>query len=200
MGKKIVSIISAVIVLTVSVCFAGCSKPLEISDADAERILKDIVPKSYEINDIFFGEGLKAVDEAYTEEHTGTAYYPVRDDCGYSSISEIKYAAEEVYSGNYLKEVYVAAFEGMNSSGEDGGVDSSYSARYKEIDGKLNVNVNATKLAIRNKMTVISAKVAESTPEYVKCDVTYEENGKKNRTYLYLTCESDIWLLYSPTY
>lgn len=202
MKRKFFTALLAVIMIISSMFLYGCgNNDLEITDADAEKRLKELVPMSYEINNIFFGEGLKADDEAYKEQHSGTFYCPVSEECGYDSIGQIKEAAEAVYAESYLKEVYVAAFEGMVTQSEDEGVDSSYSARYKEISGVLCVNISAQSLPIRDKMTVKSAKVIEKTPQYVKCEAKVEySDGAEESVEFSLTCEGDVWLLYAPTY
>ncbi len=180
--------------------FASCSKPLKISDEEALTVLKDLVPKSYDINVIFFGEGLPAVDEAYKEEHSETAYFKVRDDVPYSSINDIKAAAEKVYSKRYLDGIYVGAFKGVATESSDGMVDASVSPRYKEIGGKLMVDVSVAPKQIRGRLEVISAEVTKKTPGYVIVSMTYSENGKQSVADAYLTLENDVWLLDGPTY
>ena len=178
----------------------SCSKPLKISDEEALMVLKDLVPKSYDINVIFFGEGLPAVDEAYKEEHSETAYFKVRDDAPYSSINDIKAAAEKVYSKRYLDGIYGGAFTGVATESSDGMVDASVSPRYKEIGGKLMVDVSVAPKQIRGRLEVISAEVTKKTPGYVIVSMTYSENGKQSVADAYLTLENDVWLLDGPTY
>ncbi len=201
MRKKYAGVISALFVLGLILSlFASCSLPLKISDEEALAVLTDLVPKSYDINVIFFGGGLPAVEEAYEEEHTSTAYFKVREDCGYSSVDEIKTAAGKVYSSRYLDGVYVAAFQGVASESADGMVDMSLSARYKEIGGALMVNVAADARNIRGKLTVVSAEVTKKTSKYVIVSTTVTEDGKESVMNIYLTVENGVWLLDSPTY
>ena len=188
------------ILLAIVAGFSSCSKPLEISDEEALTVLKDLVPKSYDINVIFFGEGLPAVDEAYEQEHTSTAYFKVRDDVPYSSVQDIKNAAEKVYSSRYLDGIYVGAFKGVATESSDGMLDASVSPRYREIGGELMVDVSVAPKAIRGRLEVISAEVTKKTSKYVKISMTYSENGKQAVTDAYLTLEDDVWLLDSPTY
>ena len=198
LGKGIVAgLLSVVLCIT----FVSCSeKPLEISEEEALVVLKELVPKSYEFNVIFFGEGLPAVEEAYEEEHTSTAYYQVREDCGYHSVDAIKTAAEKVYSERYLSGVYVAAFEGVTAESSDGMLDTSVSPRYQEINGALHVDVSASSVAIKGELTVIAATVTQKTPEYVKLDMTYSENGQEAVMTVFLTLQNGVWLLDGPTY
>ncbi len=195
------SVISAVLVLCfVFSSFVSCSPPLKISDEEAVKVLTELVPKSYDINVIFFGSGLPAVEEAYEEEHASTAYFKVKEDCGYSSVNDIKEAAEKVYSSRYLEGVYVAAFQGVTAESSDGMVDMSLSARYKEIGGELMVNVSADVKNIREQLSVVSAEVTKKTSKYVIVSATVTEDGKELVMDIYLTLENGVWLLDSPTY
>lgn len=140
------------------------------------------------------------MEEAYEEEHASTAYFKVKEDCGYSSVNDIKEAAEKVYSSRYLEGVYVAAFQGVTAESSDGMVDMSLSARYKEIGGELMVNVSADVKNIREQLSVVSAEVTKKTSKYVIVSATVTEDGKELVMDIYLTLENGVWLLDSPTY
>ncbi len=198
MRKLTAALLSAV--LLSAILLTACAMPLKISDEEALAVLQDLVPKSHAINVIFFGEGLPAVEEGYEEEHTDTAYFPVREDCGYDSIRAIREAAERIYSSRYLEGVYVTAFQGLSSESSDGMVDLSYSARYREIGGKLMVNVAAPSVAIRGELQVLTAEVGKKTPDYVVVSSSVTENGKTFTVEFFLTRENGVWLLDGPTY
>lgn len=200
MKKKII-VASAIIV----VCLAGLflllwPKPLKISEDEALTVLQDLVPKSYEINVVFFGDGLAAVDEAYEEEHSSTSYFEVAEGYNYDSIEDIKEEAEKVYSSHYLEDVYVFAFEGDYSETSDGMTDLTVSPRYKEISGKLMVDVSVKGKNIRNRLAVISSKIEKRTSKYVKLSTVCEENGNKIEIDMFLTLENGNWRLAGPTY
>lgn len=179
----------------------ACSKKpaLKIEREEALSVLKELVPRSYELNVIFFGEGLPAVAEAYEEEHTKTAYFPVREDAAYASVEAIESEAEKVYSRRYLEEIYVGAFVGMTSD-EGEGLLTSVSPRYKEIGGVLHIDVSVQPLSIRGKLEVTDAEIKKSTPEYVELTVTCLEGGQEIQLSILLTLQDGVWLLDSPTY
>lgn len=198
MIKRIMAVLAAVLVLF---SLAACHrrKPLEISDEEALAVLRDLVPRSYELNVIFFGEGLPAVGAE--GEYTDTTYLPVTDDCGYASIRQIKAAAEKVYSLSYLQGVYVPVFEGLVATSEDGLLDNNLSARYKEFYGRLYVDVAHDRVDIRGRLTVTACAVKKKTPDYVSVlTECLDENGEKVTTTFLLTLENDVWLLDGPTY
>ncbi len=189
----------------IAVCLAGLflilwPKPLKISEEEALSVLKDLVPKSYEINVIFFGEGLLAVDEAYEEEHSSTSYFEVAEGYNYDSIEDIKKESEKIYSLHYLEDVYVSAFEGDYSETSDGKTDLTVSPRYKDIGGKLMVDVSVKGKDIRNKLEVISSKIEKRTSKYVKLSTVCKENGNTIEADMFLTLENGNWRLAGPTY
>lgn len=183
---------------------SGCTPkapPLEIDAETALAVVKDLVPRSYEMNVLFFGAGLP-LSEAPTKDDDQTEYIAVSDDCGYASIAQIKTAAEEIYSKRYLNGVYIAAFVGVTSVGEDGGLDTSVSPRYREIGGKLTMDAHtAVNTNMRGRLTVEAVTVESSTAEYVTTTALCRtEDGQSLTMTVLLAYENGVWLLDSPTY
>ena len=92
--------------------------------AELKTALDTLLPPSFELNEIYFGEGLPATDDqAVIDKLYGTFaanvkslnYHPVAADCGYSSIEEIKTATEEVFTPEYSAYLYELAFDGISS-------------------------------------------------------------------------------------
>jgi len=186
------------LVLTVSMFSCSKPKPLKISEEEAYEALCDLVPRSYEFNVIFFGEGLPHEDG----EYDNTTYVEV--DLGkskYSSIPEIKVEVERVYSKRYLKSIYVNMFVGSKTTSSDGLLDNDVSPRYKDIDGKLMIDASYDEVNIMGKLTVVSTAVVKKTPKYVSVDaVCQDENGNEINKRFFLTLENGVWLLDGPTY
>lgn len=186
------------LVLTVSMFSCSKPKPLKISEEEAYEVLCDLVPRSYEFNVIFFGEGLPHEHGEYED----TTYVEV--DLGkskYSSIPEIKVEVERVYSKRYLKSIYVNMFVGSKTTSSDGLLDNDVSPRYKEIEGKLMIDASYDEVNIMGKLTVVSTDVVKKTPKYVSVDaVCQDENGNEIQKRFFLTLENGVWLLDGPTY
>jgi len=92
--------------------------------AELKTALDTLLPPSFELNEIYFGEGLPATDDqAVIDRLYGTFaanvkslnYHPVAADCGYSSIEEIMTATEEVFTPEYSAYLYELAFAGISS-------------------------------------------------------------------------------------
>lgn len=86
-----------------------------MTDEEAQKILMELVPKSEELNKIFWGEGLPVEDETNEALNSVTSaqYRAVAQDSEYKSIEDIKKAAESVFSSDYLNQIY-----GRGRSGE----------------------------------------------------------------------------------
>jgi hypothetical protein len=194
-------IIATVLSLLLVTCvLAGCGEEkLKITDEEAFDVLSSLVPKSYEINEAFFGKGLPREDDA---QYDKTKYVPV--DLGKSafvSIRSMKNAAEQVYSRNYLDCIYVIMFIGTESSESDGILYNDMSPSYKEMSGELCIDAAFKPDNILSRLDVISVKVSKRTAEYVSVDaVCRDESGAELNKTFYLTVENGVWLLDGPTY
>ncbi len=178
----------------------SCSKPkpLKISEEEAYEVLCDLVPRSYEFNVIFFGEGLPHEGGEYED----TTYVEVDlAESKYGSIPEIKVEVEKVYSKRYLKSIYINMFVGSKTTSQDGLLDNDVSPRYKVIDGKLMIDASYDEVDIMGRLTVVSTAVVKKTPKYVSVDaVCQDESGNEIEKRFFLTYENGVWLLDGPTY
>lgn len=197
MKRLLILFLLPVLLLTAVSCR---EKDLEITVEEATEVLKELVPRSYELNVIFFGEGLP-VENPPEVKPSAVSYQPVTADCGYTSVSQIMQKAEQVYSARYLSGVYVAAFMGVSAESDDGMLDTTVSPRYQEIGGKLQADTAAQVKKIRGRLEVLSATVEDATPTYVTTKaVCRDENGATVTLTVLLTIENGVWLLDSPTY
>ena len=136
--KKTTIKAAAVFLALLSVVFCAptltsCSRPPELTEVKDELVA--LLEGSYAINDILFGAGLvteydeSGIVDEYTEEiQNFESYYsddqifyyfysPVVEktedgEVQYTSIASIKAAAEKIYSEDFLRKVYIQAFEG----------------------------------------------------------------------------------------
>ena len=113
------------------------------SAPDLEEVRDEIVAlveASYEVNEIIFGEGLPTYKRGgdydkeynlYSDNDSEFAYYEyVTQECGYYFTEQIKWAAEKVYTAEYLEGIYTMTFDGY--ADENSGAVTT--ARY--LDGK----------------------------------------------------------------
>ena len=125
----------AAILLLLPTALTACGKAPAL-----EEVYDDfaaLIEASYEINDVFFGEGLPTHDRdgAYAIENFiyfgfegYDTYEFVTAESPYSCLEDIQYAAAAVYSADYLEEISTMAFVGY--ADENTGAVST--ARYLE--------------------------------------------------------------------
>ena len=128
-------------ILSMILSLSGCANRAPKLEEIYDRVV-ELVEASYELNEIFYGEGLPYYDRElpvyeslysdYTKLGTVADYHIVSGRAKYHSIEEIKMAAEEVYSASLLESaVYPGVFDGLVVS--DAGSGSHYAqARYIE--------------------------------------------------------------------
>ena len=129
------------LVLVVASLASCSSKPPALEEVKDELVA--LIEASYEINGIFFGEGLETYERGgefdkehhlYDENDTEYAYYEyVTDTCGYLFVESIKANAEKVYTKEYLEGVYMMAFDGY----ADENTGKVTTARYLDAGGWL---------------------------------------------------------------
>ena len=180
---------------------------LALTEAEAREVLGTLVEEAYEINEIFFGEGLPYTGEPNKELNADAEYLPVSEEAGYKSIKEIKIAAEKVYSDGYLKSVYQTAFEGISidsAEAEEGYAGYPLSPRYKMFDDELRVNAKHEGFILNTVPLAETAVIVECTPDYVTVQLEYHLRSDTSVTgtmRLQLTPDSEgQWRLDSPTY
>jgi hypothetical protein len=111
------------ILLTLSALLVSCGGAKH-DPAEVKSALDTLLPPSFELNEIYFGEGLPATEDqalidklygAFAANVKSLKYRPVAEDCGYASIAEIKTATEEVFTQDYSAYLYELAFSGISS-------------------------------------------------------------------------------------
>ena len=194
------------------VVFSSCAS--RMTDEDAQKILMELVPKSEELNKIFWGEGLPVEDETNEALNSVTSaqYRAVAQDSEYKSIEDIKKAAESVFSSDYLNQIYAAAFgeyEDQTQKTEDeetGTVNAddlglnTLNARYIEEKGVLYKDITYSEYTLSTEIDETSAKVVKSGVGIIICRVDCTVAGEKKTMEIALRNENDIWLIDSPTY
>jgi hypothetical protein len=196
---KIFRIVALLLAAVFIIPAASCAKTdVEPGPDDAVILarLNELVPLSLELNEIFIGEGLKPTDKAVKSDYdVGSEYFEVADDAPYHDMASLKAAAEQVYSAEYLKSVYIMAFEGSDAE--------KISPRYKDVGGKLFVDIAWKSLELNTKLDLSSAKITESTASKVKVSVNYTlegDTGSGGQMTLVLVNQDGVWLLDGPTF
>ncbi|MBQ7347438.1 MAG: hypothetical protein IJW55_05725 [Clostridia bacterium] len=177
MKKRIFTVIlSLCLMLGSSVCFTGCSRAPKVEDI-YDRVV-ELIEASYELNTVFYGEGLPVYESDsvyadYTHMYYGFTYAGdyeiVSDYTKFASVDEIKAAAEKVYSTAYLEDVlYPSAFDGYAIDDGTGGSAYAYSRYvddgmwiYRSVHDK-NYLQNGTRVYDYSTMKIVSPSNGEA--------------------------------------
>jgi hypothetical protein len=180
---KLKRIISIILLAILCLSLFGCSINQNSKKAIAAKtILNNLVLKSYELNVIFYGEGLQ-----HHEVEDGELYAPVISSEKYKTKKELESAAAEIFSEDYTKSIIDTAFIG-NQGGISGTVNF---ARYIESYDCLTARVDYKPIKIAEydfsttEITKISNKFIQGKimttnfdkNEYVEITLINEENG-----------------------
>lgn len=218
MNKKI--ILLPLLPLLLSFVLSSCGS--SITEAEVSAVLGELIPASYALNDIYFGEGLPISDdledvEAFYEavgqgQDISLNYHPVSADCGYSSIDEIKEATLAVFSEDYSEYLFTLAFSGIssvfNEDTEEQVTTTVAYARFMETDGILTVRMNLADEALplnrtydTNDITILRDKL-KGEHGYLLVEVqSYVDGEKDERVEVKLVPNGDGgYLLDTPTY
>ena len=199
--KKIIVLI--LVVLSVLLAFSACGGE-KMTEEQVIEIAGPLIQKSYEINDIFFGEGLPHDEAPEDEDETQydiapVKYVPVFSD-KFKSVSSLKEAALEVYTESYLENVFDIVFNGM--SDDDGNI-IQY-ARYFESFAdnlKIRAGVEEESIVTGRKYDVTTLKITTQAENYVFFTLDSFIDGESAGTIeLSIKDEGNGWRLDSPTY
>lgn len=194
----------------------GCSSRAPELSEIYDRVV-ELVEASYELNEIFYGDGLPYYDRNleiyapmysdYTTEGYTRDYNIVSDLAKYHSIDEIKMAAERVYSQALLEEVvYPSAFTGLLISGAASGT-QYVNARYVESEDDFYIYAGEDQTLTSPTPLIYDYATMEivrpSNGERVLLRMTaWEEDAPDSPTTVTLTLtlsEDGVWLLDSLT-
>ena len=132
MKRKILSVFTAVILLLALAALSSCSG--KVSEEEAISEVTRLVKESYELNVIYFGDGLPYEDDG--DERN--LYAPVAEDAPFVTKEALTYKTRTVFSKDYAASMIETAFQG--------GVAPNGSALYARYivssDGKLTVYKN----------------------------------------------------------
>ncbi len=178
--------------------FARILKAAELTGGEGEPIFIDEASGAY----LFAVDYTEEKPEYVYDEDDIDGYNVVRMDAKYLSIEEIKTAAEQVYSADYLRGVYQAAFDGLSSGAlTSGGV---VGARFYEQGYLLRQAEDIKPLITEKRIYDYSTMkiVRPSSAKYVNISIDSRLPGSDEVTKirLSLTLANGRWYLDTPTY
>ena len=209
--KKTMRAVSLLLVAVLILLLSACGAP-DISEV--KDTFATLIEASYEINDIFFGEGLAVYKRGgefaakyyiYEELSENYDFYEiVQSESGYLTVDSIKEAAGKIYSEDYLEGIYTMAFDGY-SDGE-----SVTTARYLEAEGYFLRYTYGEKDSFdilegkqRRYLLDTMKIVRPSSANYVNVQIDSYLLGAEDEiltVILRFTLQNGEWRLDSPTY
>lgn len=208
MKKRIAA--ALLILLTLTSCGGGVH-----SEEEIRTVLDELLPKSFELNEIYFGEGLPmSNDKAMVEKFYGMFdsdveainYHPVDVSCGYTTETDIREATLEVFTADYAEYLFGRAFSGISATFNEGEeqeyTSTAVYAMYIEQDGILTVRINLDEEAIPLGRTydLDGMELTENAENFVIAKISTEMDGRALDVELRLVLTPDGWRLDSPTY
>jgi len=134
-----VAVVAAVVIGIIIGVLYGCLPQYDVSEVPAAA--KELIEASYEINTVFFGEGLPTIGYDGMDELFGDSYSVLSEDSPYKSEDEIKEAALKVYTEDYCEFLFEKAFIGqqVDFTDEEDNITEMVQipARYLTYEGEL---------------------------------------------------------------
>lgn len=150
MKRRMLSLCAAVLLL----CLTACGAP-KYSEDELRGALELLLPKSAELNEIYFGEGLPLSDDRETLERffgsfdsdlTTVNYNPVDEACGWTSEAQIREETLAVFTPEYAEYLFDRAFSGIsevfNEGTETQTTETAMYAMYIEQNGTLTARID----------------------------------------------------------
>ena len=188
MKKRLLSIFfSALIVLSVAVLLTSCSGKLSNEEAVSE--VERLVKESYELNVIYFGEGLPFEDDGNDKN----IYAPVSEDALFVTKEALAYKTRTVFSKDYAASMIQTAFYG--EQGADG-VTALYARYIIDSDGTLTVYKKIEGIEI-NQYDYSTITITKISRKFIKANITSTDGETVDITLIY---QDGAWRIDSATY
>ena len=218
--KKPIRITTAILIAIMCIALLpSCSKapPLE-GEGGIKDELVALIENSFEINELFFGDGFETMSEEEASAYESVdGYEYVSYNAEYHSVEEMKIAAEKVYSEEYLKAIYQTLFTGyadptagilparfIEEKGmlmQEKGIEALY-------EGTRKFDYSTMKIARPSRRDLVNIQI-ETWIEGATLRETSEDyndqlnaiiSGKRYKFRLTFVNTADGWRLDSPTY
>lgn len=212
--KKGFGVSAAILTLAFSLAGTSCEKSF-YAEEEIKSALEELLPQSFELNEIYFGEGLPISDDredverfyaSFASDVKSVNYHPVASDCPYQSEADIREATEKVFTAEYSQYLYERAFSGISAVFDEGTekqiTSTATYARYLESNGVLTVRLDIPDEAIPlgREYDVESMEIIRETEKYVLIRVPTELDGVSMDVNLKLVMTDDGFRLDTPTY
>ena len=210
--KRFMKIASAA---TAALCLVSCGGGMKVDEEELRTALGELIEKSAELNEIYFGEGLPMTEDAevlesfyssFDSDVKSINYHPVDPECGYTNETELRDATLEVFTENYSEYLFERAFSGISATYDEGTEDQYTStavyAMYIEENGVLTARIDIADEAMHLGRTydLSGMEIIRTKENYVVVKIPSEMDGKPLDIELKVVMTENGWRLDSPTY
>lgn len=201
-----IAIAAALLVAVIVGVMYGCVPTYDTETVPAAA--KDLIEASYEINTIFFGEGLPTIGFDDSDDALGDSYSALSEDSPYKTESEIKEAALKVYTEEYCNFLFEKAFLGQKVEFVEDDEDEipevvQIPARYLTYEGVLVVREveDDERIKLNRTYDTENVRIIKKYRAKVLIGVQAFEDGvpTEEETFI-LEYTPDGWRLDDPTY
>ena len=189
--KRIIAI-ALIVIFAISLvpCLVSCKR---VKDDEAISIITKLVKESYDLNVIYFGEGL---EHEFTEQDTGD-YVRVSENALYVEKKPLVDKTHEVFSKSYSQGIISSAFVG-----EGGGIDSTVAyARYiEDYDGILTIRRDSVVVDDIAQYDYSTIKIVKNSKNLIIARITTNNLDSNTEVQIQFVYEDDAWKIDSATY
>ena len=189
MQKKIIkSIFTVLLMVILTVSAVGCKK---VSEDEAMSLVKDLVSRSYNLNVVYYGEGLKYKDNG----NSNSIYMPVLETEKDALKSVLVKETYEVFSETYAISLVDMAFNGIASEINQNAIQARYIV-YGDDDL---IHVNKEYKPVVDKVSQYNfetTKITKISRRFIEATIYTTENKEVEIT---LIKENNEWRLDSIT-
>ena len=187
--KKLFKILLLTMLATLMVVsLVGCK---DVDNKTAISIANSLIRQSYELNVIYFGDGM----EAQEPENEEDLYAPVRGSSNYTTKLSLVERTREIFSSEYASDMIDIAF-----NGEMGAVGSSaIYARYIEFEGYLSVRRDIEGIEVA-KYDYTTTEIIKNSKRFIRVKIKTTNLEKNEFVEITLINEKNGWRIDSATY
>ena len=189
MKRKILYVFTAVILLLVAAALSSCSG--RVSEEEAISEVTRLVKESYELNVIYFGDGLPYEDDG--DERN--LYAPVAKDAPFVTKEALTYKTRTVFSNDYAASMIETAFQGAQDAN---GTTALYARYIVSSDGKLTVYKNIEGIEKKvNEYDYSTVLITKISKRFIEANITAKDGEVVE---VILINQNGEWRIDSPTY
>lgn len=207
--KKTVLFAVMITLILSSIAFTSCAEVS--SEKEVMTAARNLIDRSYTVNEVCFGEGLPYQKDGVYVEYLAAAigvtvdelsYYPISDSAEFQSVNEIKAYAANVYSSEYCEFLFKRTFEGLSDNDE-----VAIYPRYIEQYDMMTVRPDGGGMVIKElrSFDLDSIEIVKIKPKYALIRVEAYRGGESIGTVSLKLVHEEVdgimcWRLDTPTY